>query len=47
MKNMEKWYNKKIEEIEQKLETNKEKGITTEEVQKRKEKYEVKSGERD
>ena len=36
---MEKWYNKKIEEIEQKLETNKEKGITTEEVQKRKEKY--------
>ena len=36
---MEKWYNKKIEEIEQKLETDKEKGITTEEVQKRKEKY--------
>ncbi len=36
---MEKWYNKKIEEIEQKLETNKEKGITTEEVQKREEKY--------
>ena len=36
---MEKWYNKKIEEIEQKLETNKEKGITTEKVQKRKEKY--------
>ena len=36
---MEKWYNKKIEEIEQKLETNKEKGITTEEVQKRKEKH--------
>lgn len=36
---MEKWYNKKIEEIEQKLETDKEKGITTEEVKKRKEKY--------
>ena len=36
---MEKWYNQKIEEIEQKLETNKEKGITNEEAKKRQEKY--------
>ena len=33
------WFNKKIEEVEKDLNTNLEKGLTTEEVKKRQEQY--------
>ena len=34
-----KWFNQKIEEVERELQTNQEKGLQTEEVKKRQEKY--------